>query len=58
MFAESRPLPLDNFCRLIDNFGDAGVCLRLTRQPNARGHSIWLIIDDLAVLGMLAPDLH
>ncbi|MDR2625189.1 MAG: elongation factor P maturation arginine rhamnosyltransferase EarP [Zoogloeaceae bacterium] len=47
----------DIFCRVIDNFGDAGVCWRLARQLAAE-HAIdvrlWL--EDPAPLLQLAPD--
>lgn len=34
------------FCQVIDNFGDAGVCLRLARALRARGEAVVLYIDD------------
>ncbi len=46
----------DVFCRVIDNFGDAGVCWRLARQLAAEhGARVRLRIDDLASLAMLNP---
>jgi len=47
----------DLFCRVIDNFGDAGVCWRLARQLAAMGYSVRLWIDRLDVLAQLLPDL-
>lgn len=49
----------DVFCRVVDNFGDAGVCWRLVRQLVAE-HSLTvrLWIDDLAPLAALAPDVN
>jgi uncharacterized repeat protein (TIGR03837 family) len=45
------------FCRVIDNFGDAGVCWRLARQLAAEhGRHVTLWIDNLPALGRLAPD--
>lgn len=46
----------DVFCRVVDNFGDAGVCWRLARQL-AREHAlaVTLWIDDVASLARIAP---
>ena len=30
-------LPFDLFCRVVDNFGDAGVCWRVARRVAALG---------------------
>ena len=55
--AARAPLPLrwDLFCRVVDNFGDVGVCWRLARQLAARGQSVRLVIDDPAALAWMAP---
>ncbi|WP_291140565.1 elongation factor P maturation arginine rhamnosyltransferase EarP [Hydrogenophaga sp.] len=45
----------DLFCRVIDNFGDVGVCWRLAAQLGARGHSVRLWIDDPTALAWMAP---
>src|SRR5688572_17662476 len=46
----------DIFCRVVDNFGDAGVCWRLAcKLANECGFSVRLWIDDLRVLRRLAP---
>ncbi len=45
------------FCRVIDNFGDAGVTWRLARRCVALGIPATLIIDNLTVLQKLAPEL-
>lgn len=45
----------DVFCRVIDNYGDAGVCWRLARELGARGHRVRLWLDDLGLLDGLAP---
>lgn len=46
----------DIFCRVIDNFGDIGVCWRLARQlANEHGLTVRLWLDDLAALAPLAP---
>ncbi len=45
------------FCRVIDNYGDAGVCWRLAADLNHRGEAVTLYIDDPEVLGtLLDPD--
>lgn len=51
---ESR-LTWDLFCRVIDNFGDVGVCWRLAAQLGARGHAVRLWIDDPTALAWMAP---
>ncbi|MBU6505559.1 MAG: elongation factor P maturation arginine rhamnosyltransferase EarP [Betaproteobacteria bacterium] len=44
----------DIFCKVIDNFGDAGVAWRLARQLQAeQGADVRLIIDDMATLARL-----
>lgn len=46
----------DIFCRVIDNFGDIGVCWRLARQLVAeQGLRVRLWVDDLAALAPLQP---
>ena len=48
----------DIFCRVVDNFGDVGVCWRLSRQlANERGHDVRLWVDDLATLARIEPAL-
>ena len=43
------PLTLDLFCRVVDNYGDIGVCWRLARQLAAEhGVAVRLVVDDLA----------
>jgi uncharacterized repeat protein (TIGR03837 family) len=52
------PLRWDIFCRVVDNFGDAGVCWRLARQLAAEhGQTVRLFCDQLGVLTQLAPDI-
>ena len=43
----------DIFCRVIDNFGDAGVCWRLAADLAARGESVRLYIDQPDILTAL-----
>ena len=51
----STALQWDVYCRVIDNFGDAGVCWRLAADLAARGEGVRLIIDNAAPLAFLAP---
>jgi uncharacterized repeat protein (TIGR03837 family) len=47
----------DIFCRVIDNYGDIGVCWRLARQlANEYGLQVRLWVDDLAPLHALCPE--
>lgn len=51
MTNQSPPLlRWDIFCRVIDNLGDAGVCLRLAADLASRGLQVCLYIDQPAVL--------
>ena len=45
----------DIFCRVIDNFGDVGVCWRLAADLAARGHTVRLWLDDARALAWMAP---
>jgi uncharacterized repeat protein (TIGR03837 family) len=46
----------DIFCKVVDNYGDAGVCWRLARQLAAEhGLDVTLWQDDLAALARIAP---
>lgn len=45
----------DLFCRVIDNFGDIGVCWRLAADLGARGQAVRLWIDDTSALAWMAP---
>lgn len=52
------PRSFDVFCRVIDNYGDIGVCWRLARQLVAeRGLKVRLWVDDLASLRLLCPEV-
>ena len=47
------------FCRVIDNFGDIGVCWRLARQlQQVHGQQISLWVDDLASFAALEPAVN
>jgi uncharacterized repeat protein (TIGR03837 family) len=45
----------DIFCKVIDNFGDIGVCWRLACCLAARGQQVHLWVDDASALAWLAP---
>ena len=45
----------DLFCRVIDNFGDVGVCWRLAAELGRRGQQVRLWIDDASALAWMAP---
>ncbi len=45
----------DVFCRVIDNFGDVGVCWRLARDLARRGLQLRLVLDDTSALAWMAP---
>ena len=53
----SQSFSIDIFCRVIDNFGDAGVLWRLARDFTNHGHQVRVIIDDVKTLSALAPEL-
>lgn len=46
----------DIFCRVIDNFGDVGVCWRLSAELARRGEQVRLWLDDPQALAWMAPD--
>lgn len=46
----------DIFCRVIDNFGDIGVCWRLARGLAARGERVRLWVDDPSALRWMCPE--
>jgi len=48
----------DLFCRVIDNWGDAGVAWRLAAELTARGESVRLWIDDPAPLAWMTADAN
>ncbi|HEX2541564.1 MAG TPA: elongation factor P maturation arginine rhamnosyltransferase EarP [Caldimonas sp.] len=45
----------DLYCRVVDNFGDAGVAWRLAADLAARGERVRLAIDDPRPLAWMAP---
>jgi uncharacterized repeat protein (TIGR03837 family) len=46
----------DIFCKVIDNYGDVGVCWRLAADLAGRGETVRLHVDDPAPLAWMAPD--
>ena len=48
----------DIYCKVIDNFGDIGVCWRLARDLASRGERVRLWVNEPAALGWLAPQGH
>ncbi len=51
----SPALHWDVFCRVVDNYGDVGVCWRLARDLAERGQRVRLWLDDTSVLAWMAP---
>lgn len=52
----ARSQQWDIFCRVVDNFGDIGVCWRLARQLSREyGLQVRLWVDDLGALAKLNP---
>lgn len=51
-----RGLIWDIFCRVVDNFGDIGVCWRLAADLASRGHQVRLWVDDSTALEWMAPE--
>lgn len=51
----NRSLQWDIFCKVIDNFGDVGVCWRLAADLATRGHQVRLWLDDASALAWMAP---
>ena len=45
----------DIFCRVIDNYGDIGVTLRLSAELARRGQAVRLWVDDASALDWMAP---
>jgi len=51
----TSPLLWDIFCKVIDNYGDIGVCLRLARQLAGHDQRVRLWVDDASALRWMAP---
>lgn len=50
-----QSLQWDIFCKVIDNFGDVGICWRLAADLASRGQQVRLWIDDASALRWMAP---
>ncbi|MYM82116.1 elongation factor P maturation arginine rhamnosyltransferase EarP [Duganella sp. FT50W] len=51
-------MKLDLFCRVVDNYGDIGICWRLARQlVREHGLTVTLYVDDLASFRRLCPEV-
>ena len=48
----------DIFCKVIDNFGDIGVCWRLACNLAERGQRVRLWVDDASALQWMASPVH
>ncbi|HEY0856738.1 MAG TPA: elongation factor P maturation arginine rhamnosyltransferase EarP [Albitalea sp.] len=48
----------DLFCRVVDNFGDVGVCWRAAADLASRGERVRLWLDDARALAWMAPAGH
>jgi hypothetical protein len=44
------------FCTVVDNYGDAGVCLRLARHYARKGAQTTLVIDNLDLIDRMMPN--
>jgi uncharacterized repeat protein (TIGR03837 family) len=56
MHNDQRPTTLTIFCKVVDNFGDIGICWRLARQlQHEHGIAVTLWVDDLASFRRIWP---
>jgi uncharacterized repeat protein (TIGR03837 family) len=54
----NHPNSLAIFCRVVDNYGDIGICWRLARQMQAEhAVAVTLWVDDLASFKRICPDV-
>lgn len=52
------PKSLHLFCRVVDNYGDVGICWRLARQlQQEHGIAVTLWVDDLQSFQRICPDV-
>ncbi len=53
-----RPITLALFCKVVDNFGDIGICYRLARQLTLEHQvEVTLWVDDLASFQRICPEV-
>ena len=58
MTQPAKPLEWDIFCNVIDNFGDIGVCWRLSRQLTVEhGYRVRLWVNELAAFQRICPEI-
>jgi uncharacterized repeat protein (TIGR03837 family) len=55
---DNRTMLWDVFCRVVDNFGDVGVCWRIAADLASRGEHVRLWLDDADALAWMAPQGH
>ncbi|HEY4541353.1 MAG TPA: elongation factor P maturation arginine rhamnosyltransferase EarP [Noviherbaspirillum sp.] len=54
----TNPRSLAIFCKVVDNFGDIGICWRLARQLDCEhGIAVELWVDDLCSFRRICPDV-
>jgi uncharacterized repeat protein (TIGR03837 family) len=54
----TRPTSLAIFCKVVDNYGDIGICWRLARQlAGEHGVLVTLWVDDLASFRRICPEV-
>jgi len=54
----ARPSSLALFCKVVDNFGDIGICWRLARQlQHEHGIAVTLWVDDLHSFQRICPEV-
>ena len=54
----ARPSSLALFCKVVDNFGDIGICWRLARQlQREHGIAVTLWVDDLRSFQRICPEV-
>ena len=55
---QDQPTTLTIFCKVVDNYGDIGICWRLARQLQAEhGVAVSLWVDDLASFRRICPQV-
>ncbi|MFZ2320767.1 MAG: elongation factor P maturation arginine rhamnosyltransferase EarP, partial [Pseudomonas sp.] len=55
----SQATTLALFCKVVDNFGDIGICWRLARQlRHEHGIAVTLWVDDLPSFGRICPEVR
>src|SRR5450830_147510 len=54
----AQPRSLALFCKVVDNYGDVGICWRLARQlQQEHGIAVTLWVDDLQSFQRICPGL-